>query len=195
MSSEPQTRHGRHHQSPSGGNQTVTPLPAPAAFPQLIDFREDSAGHGVGFAIRERIGRPRDEVLSDRPNFDDFFDRVAHDPLFGYEQWKGRTEDENVEFPKDEGGRLRVEARETFLIKLRDIFFAGHPARFLIFAAFTFVLGAAFLTIEVTEFASMVAKGAGPSRSAFLSAFFTLVGTHGVHVGTSWSGTCPSSPS
>jgi cytochrome o ubiquinol oxidase subunit III len=57
-----------------------------------------------------------------------------------------------------------------------------HPARFLIFAAFAFVLGAAFLTIEVTEFAGMVAKGAGPSRSAFLSAFFTLVGTHGVHV-------------
>src|ERR1700757_3390853 len=55
-------------------------------------------------------------------------------------------------------------------------------ARFLIFAAFTFVLGAAFLFIEVTEFAGMVEKGAGPSRSAFLSAFFTLVGTHGVHV-------------
>jgi cytochrome o ubiquinol oxidase subunit 3 len=56
------------------------------------------------------------------------------------------------------------------------------PARFLIFALLTFVLGAAFLYIEVTEFAGMVAKGAGPSRSAFLSAFFTLVGTHGVHV-------------
>jgi cytochrome o ubiquinol oxidase subunit 3 len=56
------------------------------------------------------------------------------------------------------------------------------PARFLIFAGLTFVLGAAFLFIEVTEFAGMVAKGAGPSRSAFLSAFFTLVGTHGVHV-------------
>jgi len=56
------------------------------------------------------------------------------------------------------------------------------PGRFLIFAAFTFVLGAAFLVIESTEFAGMVAKGAGPSRSAFLSAFFTLVGTHGVHV-------------
>jgi cytochrome o ubiquinol oxidase subunit III len=55
-------------------------------------------------------------------------------------------------------------------------------ARFLVFAVLTFVLGAAFLFIEVTEFAGMVAKGAGPSRSAFLSAFFTLVGTHGVHV-------------
>ena len=56
------------------------------------------------------------------------------------------------------------------------------PGRFLIFAVLTFVLGAAFLFIEVSEFASMVQKGAGPSRSAFLSAFFTLVGTHGVHV-------------
>ena len=56
------------------------------------------------------------------------------------------------------------------------------PARFLVFAVLTFVLGAAFLFIEATEFAGMVAKGAGPSRSAFLSSFFTLVGTHGVHV-------------
>ena len=56
------------------------------------------------------------------------------------------------------------------------------PARFLIFAALTFVLGAAFLVIECSEFAGMVGKGAGPSRSGFLSSFFTLVGTHGVHV-------------
>ncbi|MGB8633048.1 MAG: cytochrome c oxidase subunit 3, partial [Xanthobacteraceae bacterium] len=54
--------------------------------------------------------------------------------------------------------------------------------RFLIFAVLTFVLGAAFLFIEATEFARMVGTGAGPSRSGFLSAFFTLVGTHGVHV-------------
>jgi cytochrome o ubiquinol oxidase subunit III len=56
------------------------------------------------------------------------------------------------------------------------------PALFLMFAVFTFVLGAAFLFIEATEFAAMVEKGAGPSRSGFLSAFFTLVGMHGVHV-------------
>jgi len=57
-----------------------------------------------------------------------------------------------------------------------------HPARFLIFAALTFVLGVVFLIIEATEFAGMVANNAGPSRSGFLSAFFTLVGTHGLHV-------------
>jgi cytochrome o ubiquinol oxidase subunit III len=56
------------------------------------------------------------------------------------------------------------------------------PGRFLIFGAFTFVLGAAFLFIEAREFAHMVAIGAGPSRSGFLSAFFTLVGMHGFHV-------------
>jgi cytochrome o ubiquinol oxidase subunit 3 len=46
----------------------------------------------------------------------------------------------------------------------------------------TFVLGALFLSMEAKEFASMVAAGAGPSHSAFLSAFFALVGTHGLHV-------------
>jgi cytochrome o ubiquinol oxidase subunit 3 len=46
----------------------------------------------------------------------------------------------------------------------------------------TFILGAAFLGIELREFAGLVARGAGPTRSAFLSAFFTLVGCHGMHV-------------
>ena len=46
----------------------------------------------------------------------------------------------------------------------------------------TFLLGLCFLSLEGSEFASMVAVGAGPSHSAFLSAFFTLVGTHGLHV-------------
>jgi cytochrome o ubiquinol oxidase subunit III len=54
--------------------------------------------------------------------------------------------------------------------------------RFLAFSVCTFVLGAAFLYIEISEFAGMVSRGAGPSRSAFLSAFFTLVGMHGAHV-------------
>jgi cytochrome o ubiquinol oxidase subunit III len=58
----------------------------------------------------------------------------------------------------------------------------GQPTLFFLFAIFTFALGAAFLFIEGTEFARMVQIGAGPSRSAFLSSFFTLVGTHGVHV-------------
>ena len=54
--------------------------------------------------------------------------------------------------------------------------------------AVTFLLGLVFLSLEFTEFAHMVSEGAGPSRSAFLSAFFMLVGTHGLHVtaGLAW---------
>jgi cytochrome o ubiquinol oxidase subunit 3 len=48
--------------------------------------------------------------------------------------------------------------------------------------AATFVLGAGFLGLELKEFADLAAKGDGPQRSAFLSAFFTLVGCHGAHI-------------
>jgi len=48
--------------------------------------------------------------------------------------------------------------------------------------AITGLLGVAFIGLEVSEFAKMIAMDAGPTRSAFLSAFFALVGLHGVHV-------------
>ena len=44
------------------------------------------------------------------------------------------------------------------------------------------MLGAAFLALEIREFADMISRGATPQRSAFLSSFFTLVGCHGLHV-------------
>ena len=55
----------------------------------------------------------------------------------------------------------------------------------------TGLLGFAFLGLEVREFVGLIAQGAGPSRSAFLSSFFALVGCHGVHVtaGLLWLGT------
>ena len=46
----------------------------------------------------------------------------------------------------------------------------------------TGVLGLAFLSVEIYEFAHLIHLGAGPQRSAFLSSFFALVGTHGLHV-------------
>lgn len=48
--------------------------------------------------------------------------------------------------------------------------------------AVTGVFGAGFIGVELHEFGSLVAEGATPQHSAFLSAFFTLVGTHGLHV-------------
>ncbi|MFF2089830.1 cytochrome o ubiquinol oxidase subunit III [Paenibacillus sp. NPDC058174] len=48
--------------------------------------------------------------------------------------------------------------------------------------AFTAMLGAAFIGLEINEFAHLVNEGATMGTSAFLSAFYTLVGTHGLHV-------------
>lgn len=48
--------------------------------------------------------------------------------------------------------------------------------------AATYILGASFLLIELSEFAKFVAEGHSWQQSAFLSAFFTLVGTHGLHI-------------
>lgn len=65
----------------------------------------------------------------------------------------------------------------------------GHRKVLLLGAlAATFVLGACFLGLEVQEFSRLIAEGTGPARSAFLSAFFALVGTHGLHIffGSIW---------
>jgi len=58
--------------------------------------------------------------------------------------------------------------------------------------AVTFLLGAGFIAMEIYEFHHLIAMGAGPDTSAFLSAFFTLVGTHGLHVsfGLIWLAVC-----
>lgn len=46
----------------------------------------------------------------------------------------------------------------------------------------TLALGLGFLALEVNEFVKLIAEGAGPDKSAFLSSFFTLLGVHGAHV-------------
>jgi cytochrome o ubiquinol oxidase subunit III len=60
-----------------------------------------------------------------------------------------------------------------------------------IFLVITGVLGLAFVLLELQEFAGLVGQGAAPQRSAFLTAFFALVGCHGLHVsvGLLWLGT------
>jgi len=59
---------------------------------------------------------------------------------------------------------------------------AGRRTRVIAWLAVTFIFGAGFVAMEVIEFAKLVHEGTGPQRSAFLSAYFTLVGTHGLHV-------------
>jgi cytochrome o ubiquinol oxidase subunit 3 len=58
----------------------------------------------------------------------------------------------------------------------------GNKSQVLLWLAITFLFGAAFIGIEMHEFSGLIAEGHGPWRSAFLTSFFSLVGTHGLHV-------------
>jgi cytochrome o ubiquinol oxidase subunit 3 len=59
---------------------------------------------------------------------------------------------------------------------------AGNKGKVIAWLAVTFLFGAGFIGMEVYEFAKLIHEGHGPQGSAFLSAYFTLVGTHGLHV-------------
>ena len=79
---------------------------------------------------------------------------------------------------------------ETMLLLFSSITFGfatvamkdGKKAGVMVWLFVTFLLGLAFVGLEIREFTGMVLAGAGPDRSGFLSAFFALVGTHGLHV-------------
>lgn len=58
----------------------------------------------------------------------------------------------------------------------------GNQSAVLKWLAVTFLFGAAFIGMELNEFSHLIAEGFGPDRSAFLSGFFALIGTHGLHV-------------
>lgn len=59
---------------------------------------------------------------------------------------------------------------------------ARKRGRVLVWLALTFIFGLGFIVMEINEFSGMIRHGYGPGGSAFLSSFFTLVGTHGAHV-------------
>lgn len=58
----------------------------------------------------------------------------------------------------------------------------GRKNNALLWFGFTFLLGVTFLVLEISEFSHLVTEGNSWTRSGFLSAFFTLVGTHGLHI-------------
>lgn len=79
---------------------------------------------------------------------------------------------------------------ETFLLLLSS-FTCGIAVLFaewkriksmMVFLGFTFLLGGGFLAMECSEFVHLFAQGNTPQRSAFLSSYFSLVGTHGLHI-------------
>ncbi|PTN10656.1 cytochrome o ubiquinol oxidase subunit III [Mangrovibacterium marinum] len=79
---------------------------------------------------------------------------------------------------------------ETMLLLVSSVTFGfamiamkqGKKQQMLSLLVVTGLLGAGFLGMELYEFVHMIGEGAGPDRSGFLSAFFTLVGFHGLHV-------------
>jgi cytochrome o ubiquinol oxidase subunit 3 len=85
---------------------------------------------------------------------------------------------------------LRLVAINTSLLLLSSITYGfaviamarNRRPTTLIWLALTGLLGAGFVGIELHEFAHLIEEGNGPQRSAFLSSFFALVGTHGLHV-------------
>jgi cytochrome o ubiquinol oxidase subunit 3 len=58
----------------------------------------------------------------------------------------------------------------------------GSKSQVLFWLGVTVILGALFVGMEFSEFGHLIAEGYGPQRSGFLSSYFTLVGTHGLHV-------------
>jgi len=85
---------------------------------------------------------------------------------------------------------LKLVALNTTMLLLSSITYGfsvltmekGRAGATQLWLAVTALFGAAFIGIELHEFAHMIGEGATPQRSAFLSSFFTLVGTHGLHV-------------
>jgi cytochrome o ubiquinol oxidase subunit III len=85
---------------------------------------------------------------------------------------------------------LSYVAVETLLLLVSSITYGmammgtlkRNSTKVLLWLAVTGLLGAGFIGMEIHEFRHLIAEGSGPGRSAFLSAFFSLVGTHGIHV-------------
>lgn len=102
---------------------------------------------------------------------------VLHQNTFG-----GPTAKDLFHFPSVLAETLLL-LTSSFTCSLGMLAIHNHKrTRANIWFALTFLLGAAFLCLELIEFHDFIERGAGPQRSAFLSSFFTLVGTHGLHI-------------
>ncbi|MGP0172793.1 cytochrome o ubiquinol oxidase subunit III [Pseudomonas sp. NCHU5208] len=88
------------------------------------------------------------------------------------------------------GGGLHLVLVETFALLFSSITYGmamlatyrGDKDAVLRWLGITFLFGVSFISIELNEFHHLIHEGAGPQTSAYWSAFFTLVGTHGLHV-------------
>ena len=151
----------------------------------------EATGHGAGGPASKRIVVGYGFwifLLSDIILFSAFF--AAHAVLGGenaggptgaqlFEQWRVAVETVCLLASSFTAGLASVAVARRSMVQVQ------------VWLLVTGLLGFAFLVLEVQEFADLIAQGAGPQRSAFLSSFFALVGCHGLHVGCGilWLGT------
>lgn len=141
-----------------------------------------ATGHGEGGPSSKRVIVAYGfwiYLLSDIVMFSGFFAAYA---VLAHETAGGPTGRELFGL-----GRVAIETvcllLSSFTCGLGSIYAArGDMRRTQIWLLVTGLLGLSFLGIELQEFAELIAEGAGPQRSAFLSSFFALVGLHGLHV-------------
>ncbi len=152
---------------------------------------KEATGHGEGGPASKRITLGYGFwifLLSDIVMFSAFFAAyvVLKDATAGGPDAKALFDLDNVAI---ETACLLL---SSFTCGLASIAAAQKHALFVQLALLvTGLLGAAFLGLELKEFADLLGRGAGPQTSAFLSAFFALVGCHGFHIliGLMWLGT------
>jgi cytochrome o ubiquinol oxidase subunit III len=144
--------------------------------------RQHTLGHAAGGLVSKRIIAGYGFwifLLSDIIMFSAFF--AAYVVLVG--DTAGGPSGRDLFNLRNVGLETAFLLASSFSVGLASIGARAHSGSWFYGAmAATFLLGAAFLSIELQEFAGMIARGAGPTRSAFLSAFFTLVGCHGLHI-------------
>lgn len=159
--------------------------------PSAPDAPPESTGHGGGGPAPKRIVVGYGFwifLLSDVIMFSAFF--AAYSVLF--KSTAGGPTAQQLYDLRNTAIQTACLLSSTFTCGLASIAVSERSLKWTQIALLcTGVLGAAFLGLELHEFAGFIARGAGPSRSAFLSSFFTLVGCHGVHVtaGLLWLGT------
>ena len=145
-------------------------------------YRQHTEGHAGGGLVSKRIITGYGFwvfLLSDIIMFSAFFATYA--VLVG--QTAGGPSGRELFDLRNTGIQTGCLLLSSFACGLASIGAQSHRGSWFYGAiAATFILGAAFVGLEAREFAGLVARGAGPTRSAFLSAFFTLVGCHGLHV-------------
>ena len=160
----------------------------PGPHTTAIDAQSQVTGHGAGGPAPKRIIVGYGFwifLLSDVIMFSSFF--AAYAVLF--KNTAGGPAAQQLFDLRNTAAETACLLGSTFTCAMASLAVAERSQKWTQLALLaTGLLGLAFITLELREFASLVARGAGPTRSAFLSSFYTLVGTHGIHVtiGIAW---------